>query len=171
MKLYEVNSAIEEVIEEFVDLETGEILGDTQEMQYRLGMLEMEKDRILEYLAKLVFNYRADIAAIKGEAARLSDRKKKLEAREERLLAIIDRECAGERKDLGIAEVGYRKSTATVVDDIEKAINWLEAHGYDDCLKYAQPTVVKSKAKELLGRQGIEIPGLHLEERNNMSLK
>lgn len=171
MKLYEVNLAIMETIDEFVDVETGEIIGDTEEMQRRLDLLEIEKDRILEYLAKLVLNYRAEQGAIKAEVERLSDRKKKLERREERILAIIDRECAGEKRDLGIAEVGYRKSTSTEIDNAEQAINWLETHGYDDCLKYADPTVVKSKVKALITKKGIEIPGVHLAEKNNMSLK
>ena len=171
MKLYEVNLAIMQVIDEFVDVETGEIIGDIEEMQRRLNMLEMEKDRILEYLAKLVLNLRAEQGAIKAEVKRLAERGKKLEAKEERILAIIDRECAGEKRDLGIAEVGYRKSTSTEVDNAEQAINWLETHGYDDCLKYTEPSVVKSKVKALISKQGIEIPGVHLEEKNNMSLK
>ena len=47
MKLYEVNMEIERTIEEFVDFETGEIIGDPEEMRLRLDKLEMERDRIL----------------------------------------------------------------------------------------------------------------------------
>ena len=171
MKLYEVNLAIMETIDEFVDVETGEIVGDTEEMQRRLDMLEMEKNHILEYLAKLVLNYQSDAQAMKDEMDRLKKRKEMYEHRAEKLLAILDRECAGVKTDLGIATVSYRKSTATVVDNPEQAINWLETHGYDDCLKYKQPEIVKTKAKELIQKQECEIPGVHLEEKNNMSLK
>ena len=171
MKLYEVNMEIERTIEEFVDLETGEIIGDMEEMQRRLDMLDMERDRILEYLAKLVLNYRAEEKALKEEADRLTDRRKRIGRKEERLLAILDRECGGIKKELGIATVSYRKSTTLEIDDQEKAINWLREHGHEDCIKVMDPTVSKEKAKPLLVKGGIEIPGLRLEEHNNMSMK
>ena len=171
MKLYEVNIEIERTIEEFVDVETGEIIGDTEEMQRRLDMLEMEKDRILEYLAKLVLNYRAEQKALKEEADRLAERRKRIGRKEERLLAILDRECGGVKKDLGIATVSYRKSTTLEIDDQEKAINWLREHGHEDCIKVMDPVVSKEKAKPLLAKGGIEIPGLRLEEHSNMSMK
>lgn len=56
MKLYEVNQAIESVIDQMVDIETGEILPVSDELMAQLESLEMERDRILEYLAKLVLN-------------------------------------------------------------------------------------------------------------------
>lgn len=171
MKLYEVNMEIERTIEEFVDVETGEIIGDPGEMQYRLDMLEMERDRILEYLAKIVLNCRAEQTAIKEEVNRLTERKKRLARKEERILAIIDRECDGVKKDLGIATVSYRKSTTLEIDDQEKAINWLREHGYGGFVKVAEPTVSKEKVKPLLAKCSMEIPGLHLEEHNNMSVR
>ena len=134
-------------------------------------MLEMERDRILEYLAKLVLNYRAEQKALKEEADRLTDRRKRIGRKEERILAILDRECGGIKKDLGIATVSYRKSTTLEIDDQEKAINWLTSHGHEDCIKVVAPTVSKEMAKPLLVKQGIEIPGLRLEEHNNMSMK
>ena len=171
MKLYEVNMAIMEVIESYVDLETGELLGDPEEMQEQLDMLEMEKDRILEYLARIVLNDGAEEGALKEEIDRLVERKRKLTRHKEKILKIIDRECAGTKRDLGIATVNYRKSTTLEIDDEEKAVNWLNEHGHEDCVKVAKPTVSKEKAKPLLTKGNIEIPGLRLEEHNNMSLK
>ena len=55
MKLYEVNLAIEDIFERMVDPETGEIIGDDALME-ELAALQMERGRILEYLAKLVLN-------------------------------------------------------------------------------------------------------------------
>ena len=46
MKLYEVNQAIEEIFEQMVDSETGEILEDELFME-KLSDLQMEKSRIL----------------------------------------------------------------------------------------------------------------------------
>ena len=59
MKLYEINAEILRLTDaiEF-DEETGEILGDTDEMFAQIQLLQMEKNSILEYLAKLVLNIR-----------------------------------------------------------------------------------------------------------------
>ncbi len=65
MKLYEVNQAIEELIENSVDPETGEILMDADELMARLDSLQMERQRILGYLAKLVLNTRSEVNALK----------------------------------------------------------------------------------------------------------
>ena len=46
MKLYEVNQAIEEIFEQMVDPETGEISEDELFME-KLSALQMEKSRIL----------------------------------------------------------------------------------------------------------------------------
>lgn len=66
MKLYEINAEILRLTDaiEF-DEETGEILGDTDELFTQIQSLQMEKKSILEYLAKLVLNIRAEAAAAK----------------------------------------------------------------------------------------------------------
>lgn len=171
MKLYEINQMIMQVIDQFVDTETGEILGDAEQMQEYLDGLEMEKQSILEYLAKQVLNYRSEQEALRMEEKRLSERRARLEAHVERLLCVLDRECAGEKRDLGIATVNYRKSTGTVVDDMEAAIRWLEDQGHDECIKYTTPALRRDVAKKLITKEGLNIPGIRLEEHKNMSLK
>ena len=68
MKLYEINAEILRLTDaiEF-DEETGEILGDADELFTQIQSLQMEKKSILEYLAKLVLNIRAEAAAAKTE--------------------------------------------------------------------------------------------------------
>ncbi|MCC8065615.1 MAG: siphovirus Gp157 family protein [Clostridiales bacterium] len=109
MKLYEVNQAIESVIDQMVDIETGEILPVSDELMEQLNSLEMERDRILGYLAKLVLNTRAEAAALKEEETRLKNRRDRLEKKENRLMEILDRECGGEKTNLGVATLSYRK--------------------------------------------------------------
>ena len=68
MKLYEINEEIARLTDTLlVDEETGEIVGDTEEFCNQLEALNMEKKRILEYLAKLVLNTRSDVEALKTE--------------------------------------------------------------------------------------------------------
>ncbi|MCD8048229.1 MAG: hypothetical protein LUG52_01245 [Clostridia bacterium] len=65
MKLYEVNQAIEEIFEQMVDPETGEILSDEESLTAQINSLQMERQRILEYMAKLVLNTRAEAALLR----------------------------------------------------------------------------------------------------------
>ncbi len=68
MKLYEINAEILRLTDaiEF-DEETGEILGDADELFTQIQSLQIEKKSILEYLAKLVLNIRSEEAAVKTE--------------------------------------------------------------------------------------------------------
>lgn len=89
MKLYEINAEILRLTDaiEF-DEETGEILGDTDEMFAQIQLLQMEKNSILEYLAKLVLNIRSEAAAVKTEEQRLKARRDRLAKKEERLMRV-----------------------------------------------------------------------------------
>lgn len=176
MKLYEVDQAIAEVLiklEDVFDPETGEILTSpdaTDEVFAELEALQMEKKRILEYLAKVTLNTRAEAVAIKAEEERLKKRRQSLEHKDERLMRIIDRECAGEKTDLGIATVSYRKSEPLDITDAKAAIEWLKENGHEDCIKYAEPEVKKDPVKKII-KAGTKVPGTVLTEKNNCSLK
>ena len=171
MKLYEVNQEIENLMLQLEpDPETGEIPMNTEELITRLEGLQMERSRILEYLAKLVLNCRAEAAAIKAEEKRLADRRHRLEQRDERILRILDRECAGVKTDCGVATVSYRATSHVDVTDCKKAINWFKRNGHKECFRTSDPEVNKTDAKKLLAA-GIQIPGLTLVQDQSCSLK
>ncbi len=169
MKLYEVNNAIDELFENAVDPETGEILMDADEVMAQLESLQMEKNRILEYLAKLVLNTRSEEEAIREEEVRLKSRRDRMANKERRLMDILDKECAGEKTDLGIATVSYRKTSRVDVDD-HVAVEWLQKNDYDDCLIYAEPKVAKNEVKKLM-KAGKDIPGCKIIEDRSCSLR
>ncbi|MCD7772241.1 MAG: siphovirus Gp157 family protein [Oscillospiraceae bacterium] len=170
MKLYEVNAAIESLFDEMVDAETGEILMESDELMEQLAALEMERSRILEYLAKLVLNTRAEAAALKEEETRLKSRRERLEKKESKLMDILDRECAGEKTDLGVATLSYRKTSHVDVADIDKAIRWLKRNKYRDCYRVKDPEVAKSEVKKLINA-GIKVPGCSVVEDRSCSLR
>ena len=123
MKLYEINLEIMRLVDAIqFDEETGEILGEADELFEQINALQMEKSKILEYLAKLVLNIRGDVASLKAEENRLKDRRQRLEKKEARLLRVLDRECAGQTTDLGVATLGYRKTSRVEVEDAAKAV-------------------------------------------------
>lgn len=170
MKLYEINQQIEELITAAVDPETGEILMDTEILDTQLFALEMERDSILQYLAKLTLNVRAEAAALKAEENRLKARRASLEKTEDRLMAVLNRECAGKKKDLGVATVSYRKTSHLDVSDTAKAVRWLKRHKYTDCFRVPAPEVAKAEVKKLINA-GTKVPGCTVVEDLSCSLK
>ncbi len=169
MKLYVVNQLIADIFEQLVNPETGEVIPD-EALLAQLDSLQMERSRIMEYLAKLVLNTRSDIAALKEEEQRLKGRRSTLEHKVDRLMAILDRECAGEKTDCGVATVCYRRTTKVDVADSQTAISWLKANGYDSCYKQPEPEVSKTEVKKLL-QGGMEIPGITLTQDLSCSLR
>ena len=169
MKLYVVNQLIADIFEQLVNPETGEVIPD-EALLAQLDSLQMERSRIMEYLAKMVLNTRAAITAFKEEEQRLKLRRAILENKADRLLGILDRECAGEKTDCGVATVCYRRTTKVDVTDSRTAISWLKENGYDSCYKQPEPEVSKAEVKKLL-QGGTEVPGIILTQDLSCSLR
>ncbi|HRS64767.1 MAG TPA: siphovirus Gp157 family protein [Spirochaetia bacterium] len=171
MKLYEINAEILRLTDaiEF-DEETGEILGDTDELFTQIQSLQMEKKSILEFLAKLVLNIRAETASLKIEEQRLKARRDRFAKKEDRLMKILDRECAGEKTDLGVATFSYRKTSRVGVSDSEKAVRWLKRNKHLDCFRIPAPEVAKAEVRKLINA-GAKVPGCTVVEDYSCSLK
>ena len=169
MKLYEVNQAIEGIFELLVDPDTGELLPD-EALLAQLDALQMERSRILEYLAKLVLNTKSQISAIKEEEQRLRDRRQSYDRKVDRLMAILDRECAGEKTDCGVATVCYRKTSRVEVGDDAAAVSWLMENGHSNCYKVPAPEISKTEVKKLL-TAGTQVPGVALVQDYSCSLR
>ena len=158
MKLYEINEEILRLTDQIsVDEETGEILCDMDAITAGIEALQMERRSILEYLAKLVLNLRSEAAAVKAEETRLRDRRSRLEKKEARLMQILDRECGGEKTDLGVATLNYRRTTRVDVTDAAKAVSWLKRRKLIDCFRIPAPEVAKTEVKKLL-TAGTKVP-------------
>ena len=171
MKLYEINSELIDLLDRLEpDPETGEVPADYEEIISEINALALRKEEILQYLAKLALNYRAETAALKAEEARLKERRDTLSAKEERLIRILDRECDGVTTDLGIATLSYRRTSRVDVSDESEAVAWLKEHDYTSAFKIPEPTVYKAEVKKLISA-GQEIPGCTVIEDRSCSLK
>lgn len=171
MKLYEINEAIETLLAALtVDTETGEVPADVDDVIAQLDALSMERTAVLEYLAKEVLNLRADQAAVKAEESRLKERRELMERREASIMGVLDRECAGQKTDLGVATVSYRTSEATEITCEADARTWLMAEGHNDCLKFSDPAINKTALKALI-KSGTAVPGAEVVKRVSCSLK
>lgn len=160
MKLYEVNTQIEALLEQLEpDPETGEIPSNEDEIIAQINALAMKREDILEYLAKLALDAKATVQAMKAEEKRLHDRRQRMESKQEHLIAILDRECGGQKTDLGVATLCYRKSTRVEVSDEKAAIEWLKKTGHDDCYRQPDPEISKLYVGKLLDA-GEQVPGV-----------
>ena len=171
MTLYKINEQLDELLSRLtVDTETGELTEEQFDLMAAIDALTMEKAQLLEYLAKKVLNLRSDEAALKAEEERLKKRRQSMETAEKSIMNVLDRECGGQKTDLGVATVKYTPSQGTVLTDEMAAVQWCYANHHEDCLTLAAPKINKDAVKRLL-KGGTKIPGAELENRMNCSLK
>ena len=160
--LYEIDADIMNC----VDTETGEILDID-----RLEALNMERDNKIEGVALYVKQLQAEADAIKAEEKALAQRRK---SKENLLTGYADwlkNVLSGQSFETAKVALGFRKSTACEVTGCElDLIEFLEKSGYDDCVKYGSPEIIKSKITKLL-KDGVEIPGAVLVEKSNLQIK
>lgn len=118
MKLFEIDDAIEQVLNEEVDQETGEI---TPEAEARLDALVLEKERVALSIARYLKGEIVEGAAVKVEADRLARRAKVHENRAKWLTDYLGKflkpdECY---KDAA-AEILWRHSQFVDAPDVEQ---------------------------------------------------
>lgn len=151
MKLYEVNQQIEDLILQLEpDPETGEIPANEDEIIAQINELALKKEDILQYLAKLALNTKATVQSMKAEEKRLHDRRQRMEQRQDRLIAVLDRECGGQKTDLGVATLCYRKSSRVEFKDENAAYEWLKKTGHEECYRIPKPEISKLYVGKLL---------------------
>ena len=171
MKLYEINSELITLLDRLEpDPETGEVPANYEEIIEEINALSLQREEILQYLAKLVMNLRSVAAAIKEEETRLKKRREAFEGREQRVMRVLDRECGGQTTDLGIATLSYRRTSRVDISDEASAVKWLKEHDYTSAFKVPEPTVYKAEVKKLIST-GQEIPGCALIEDRACNLK
>ena len=171
MTLYEINQEVTALLDKLgIDPETGEVVENSDEIMARLSELELDRQAVLESLAKAVLNIRADAKALKEEEQRLKERRDALSRKEERIMKMLDRECAGQKTALGVATFNYRKTTRVDVTDNLAAVTWLQANGHADCYRVSDPEISKTEVKKLIA-QGVDIPGCSIVEGYSKTLK
>lgn len=160
MKLYEVNQQLEDLILQLEpDPETGEIPANEDEIIAQINALAMKREDILQYLAKLALDAKATVQSLKAEEKRLKERRQRMDNRHDRLVAILDRECGGEKTELGVATLCYRKTSHVEITDKGAALFWLKEMGHEDCIRIPEPEISKQAVGKLLDA-GVEVEGV-----------
>lgn len=161
MKLYEIDRAILECI----DTDTGEIT-DIE----RLAELNLEREQKLEGVALYVKNLLAEADGIKAEVDALNKRMKSKRAEAERLKNYLTFALNGQAFETAKVDMRFIKSQSVEITDQLDAVHWLQKHDFEECLRYKMPEVEKAAVKKLL-QEGKTIPGVVLQDNNNLQMK
>ncbi|MBO6258857.1 MAG: siphovirus Gp157 family protein [Succinivibrio sp.] len=162
MKLYEIPDEYRKVLEGVqVDEETGEILGTDALVEFAGDLNETIKNTGL-YLFELDSEAQQIDAQIKRLKARKDDMKRRADTLKNLMLDAMTSTGLKKVSD-PLVTVYLRKSTATIVDNMELIPK--------DLLR-----VKVEKSPDLVAisktiKSGIEVPGAHLEERQNVNIK
>lgn len=148
---------IDEEILNCVDIETGEII-DVE----RLGQLQLARDDKVEGIALWIKNLLSDASAIKEEEDKLAQRRKVNENKAKNLKEYLSKFLNGQKFKTPKVSISYRKSESVEVTDLSKLD--------DDYLKFAEPTVDKTKVKKAL-KAGTVLQGVSLVENQNIQIR
>ena len=160
-QLFEIADAIERLMAEVIDAETGEI---TDEGLAKLDALEMERDEKALAIAAYQIGILAEAEMVKKQAERLASRAKVLTNQAGRLKQkLTDWLPVGTKLRDDVVQIGWRKSQAVEIigDEAEiPAEYWVEQ----------EPRFDKVKAKTDM-KVGIEVPGAKLVTRHHVSIR
>lgn len=152
--LYEIDKAILEC----VDGESGEILDAD-----RLDALMIERDGKIENVALWYKNLISDAEAYKAEKEAFAAKEKAARNKAESLKGWLSAALAGQAFKTTRVTASYRKSTPVVIDDVDRI-----PEEYLRTVTEVSPDNVAIK-EAIAG--GKEIPGAHVEEKMNLSIK
>ena len=160
--LYEIDQDILDC----VDMETGEIL-DVE----KLDALQIERERKLEGVALWVKDLKAEAAAVKEEADKLTARKKALDNKIESIKAWLLGALGGEKLKTARCNVYQTHSQRVNIPDEAGLITFLQTLNEPErFLRFKDPELRRDEIKKAL-KDGTIIPGAELEETESVVIK
>ena len=163
MKLYEINAALEALLEQ-VDPETGELTCDMGQLE----ALTLARDEKLEGLALYCKNLTAEAEAIRNEEKALAERRRTLENKAARAKTFLEEQLSGEKFSTPKVAVSYRTSKAVVL--LPGFAEWAKQH--DQFLRYKDPEPDKTAITAALKAGDKDLAAYaELVETRSMSIK
>lgn len=161
MNLYEIDQQILAL----VDPETGEILD-----YEAFSDLKMAREEKIEGMALWHKNLTAEAAAIKAEEANLATRRKALEKKAESLKQYLSEILEGVKFSTARVACSFRKSKSVEILDEAAFIQKMQESQHFEYLKFSPPTVNRTEITNAI-KDGKEVPGAQLIEKNSLSIK
>lgn len=157
---YFIDTRIEQLIEDSIDPDTGEIRDD--EFETKLKSLEADKNDAIEAIGLYYKDVVAAAKATKDEKERLQEQQNALENRADKIKNQLSRILAGEKFKTPRISISYKNSEKTIVDDETKL-----PYEY---LKWEKPKPNKTAIKNAI-KDGLEVPGAHLEPNTSTIIR
>ena len=136
--------------------------------------IEGEFDEKAESIAIYYKQLLAEAKMLKAEKAAIAKRQSQKEKQAESLKTYLFKsmQALGRQKiDMPRAVMSIKKNAPSlVVDDEISFVEWAEEHNLDHLLKYNMPEVKKNDVKDLC-KKGEEIPFVHMEAKQSLSIK
>lgn len=162
MRLYEIPSEYDRIMDEAIDQETGEILNES--LFAKLDELKALEDEKIENIGCWIKDLKASAKALKDEEEALTARRKSIERRLESLTNYLTGYLNGQKRSYPRCQLSFRSSEAVVVNcDVEQLP---EAFVRVKVTKEADKTSIKNAIKS-----GYEIDGVTIESRLSLQIK
>jgi len=162
MTLFEMNEAQDRLMADICDPETGEI---NEDVYAALEALEIDRNEKIDGWCYFLKQYKANLKAAKeimdGVIRKYRTMEAGFDSARERFAQLMN----GEKFKSTYNTIYYQTRESVEVDqdfDITKVD--------DDFLIYRKPDLNKEKAKAAI-KLGIEVPGVHLEEKTSMVIR
>jgi hypothetical protein len=163
MRIYEIDKAIEELIANAVDPETGELVLDNE----ALDALQMERDTKVENLALYVKDLTAMTKAIREEEKALAERRQAIEKKTARLQQYLTYALQGQKFSTARVACTFRRSET--VDCGPEFVEWAKKNDVS-LLRQKEPEANKQEIKAKL-KAGMTIPYTALVEKQSLTIK
>lgn len=179
MRLFEIREELQRLIDgiddrlaDCIDPVTGEVIRDIEDeyaqIQNEIAALEISREEKREGVACAVLGIRAEAEAIREQEQILFRRRKKMEAKADRLAEYLEQDLNGEAFSSPRVTVKWRKTVSTEV--APEFVSWAKENGLNTLLRYKDPEPDKTAIGKLL-KAGQTFPGAQLVEHNKMSIK
>lgn len=166
MRLYDIDTELEAAIEAAFDPETGELLDEAA--FERMNELQLEREKKIEGVALWIKNLSADAEALKHEKEAFAAREKATKNKLERLKGWMSYALNGEKFKTDKVAVGWRRSESVEISDELNPMDLVDIDPH--FIKLPPPEFDKIRLKAAL-KEGIEIPGVKLVEKQNIQIK
>ena len=163
MRIYEIDKAIEELIANAVDPETGELILDNE----ALDALQMERETKVENLALYVKDLVATAKAIRDEEWALAERRQAVEKKAARLHQYLTYALQGQKFSTPRVACSFRRSET--VECGSEFVEWAKKNDLS-LLRQKEPEANKKEIKAKL-KAGMTIPYTTLVEKQSLTIK
>jgi hypothetical protein len=193
LSLYQINEKcanLEQLLFDTVDTDTGEV---NQEILQAYEAMQLTKEEKLKSCVYIIHKTEDNVELAKKEIARLKDFIAKNEKVDEKVRNLITCNIEpGKKLELGTVSIGWRKSTGLIVENEDEYLEKMAKYATeklqeklneapkefltlaDSKAPYLKYKVVASLDKMAIKsdlKDGVEISGCKLDERENMQIK